>query len=232
MRKHGILCAAGLVIIVLGSCATPYSPKANYRTGRSVDVNQLASARVGEVIFSEYDYVAYEGARLVERFEDSIGLGVTKVIVPAGSRLVSSSKGDETIYCTVSKTVYDSLLGGGFAFTCFVDDNSDDHFDRYRPSSGFIMFKLDRPLPYKRFDLSIDSGGFKYELLYLGLSERTLRLSYREFTDNLARPAFQQDLTYTLADEGNTQISFRKLRIEVIAADNNQMTYKVLSGFE
>lgn len=73
-------------------------------------------------------------------------------------------------------------------------------------------------------------GGFRYELLYQGISGNVVSLLYREYIDDLARPAFQQNLTYTLTPEGPTEVSFRETRIRILSADNNRIRYEVLSG--
>ena len=45
----------------------------------------------------------------------------------------------------------------------------------------------------------------------------------------MARPAFNQDLQYDLAD-GNI-VGFKGLRIEIIKATNTNIEYKILSNF-
>lgn len=72
--------------------------------------------------------------------------------------------------------------------------------------------------------------GFKYELLYQGFSRNTLKLVYREFNNDLARPAFFQDASYDV-EKFPITVTFRTVRIEILSADNNQLVYKVLSGF-
>jgi hypothetical protein len=67
--------------------------------------------------------------------------------------------------------------------------------------------------------------------LYQGLDGNTLRIGYREYTDNLARPAFAQELTYPMASEATTQIRFKSVRMVVLSADASEITYRVLSGF-
>ena len=57
-----------------------------------------------------------------------------------------------------------------------------------------------------------------------------MSLLYREYIDDLARPAFQQDLSYTLAAEGPTEVSFRGTRFRILSADNNKIRYELLSG--
>jgi hypothetical protein len=67
--------------------------------------------------------------------------------------------------------------------------------------------------------------------LYEGIAGDVIKLTYREYTNNFVRPAFQQDLSYTLHRPGPTEITFRGVRTEVLAADNNRIRYRVVSGF-
>lgn len=69
-------------------------------------------------------------------------------------------------------------------------------------------------------------GSFKYELIYSGLMKKTITISYREFSDNLARPAFYQELKYDLAE--SNEIMFRNIRIKVLDANNMNITFQVM----
>lgn len=65
-----------------------------------------------------------------------------------------------------------------------------------------------------------------YELIYTGKTTDSLMITYREYTgDDMARPAFFQNLTYSLKQK---QIRFKNLLIEVISADNEKIVFKVL----
>jgi len=74
------------------------------------------------------------------------------------------------------------------------------------------------------------SDSIKYELLYSGYSKGVLKLTYREFVNDLARASFYQDATYDYTG-GQSEISFKGARILIIAADNNKIHYKVIQGF-
>ena len=77
--------------------------------------------------------------------------------------------------------------------------------------------EVDRSKPYEN-----------YEIIYTGRLGENVTFVYREYTpDNLAKPAFYQNLTYNLA--GAKQIRFRKLQIEVAEASNEQIKLKVVS---
>lgn len=71
---------------------------------------------------------------------------------------------------------------------------------------------------------------FKKELVYSGVSQNTISILYREFIDNLARPAFSQELKYDLAQ--GTAIGYKGARFEIIKATNTELTYKVIKPLE
>ena len=69
-------------------------------------------------------------------------------------------------------------------------------------------------------------GDFRRDLVYSGVSQGTVLISYREFNDNLARPAFTQDVRYDLKD--GAEVGFRGARFEILKATNTAITYRVL----
>lgn len=70
-------------------------------------------------------------------------------------------------------------------------------------------------------------GGFRRELIYGGVAKGVLTLSYREFVNDMARPAFTQVLTYDLA-EGD-EIAYQGARLKVLGANNTGLRYIVLA---
>jgi hypothetical protein len=102
-------------------------------------------------------------------------------------------------------------------------------------SGGIIGIVEKRNGSLNRFDnviagklLPIDlptKGSYKQELIYNGKTKDTIRLSYREYVDDMARPAFYQDLTYDLAE--SREIAFRDIRIEVLEATNSGIKFFV-----
>jgi hypothetical protein len=64
------------------------------------------------------------------------------------------------------------------------------------------------------------------ELTYAGVSGKTIEVAYREFRGGYAAPAFSQNLKYDLA--ASKTIRFQNFEIQVLKADNNSITYKIL----
>lgn len=67
-------------------------------------------------------------------------------------------------------------------------------------------------------------GAFRAQIVYSGLSGNVLQAVYREFVGDFIRPAFTQDLQYTLQD---SVLSFRSLRVRILQATNTQLDYVV-----
>jgi hypothetical protein len=138
--------------------------------------------------------------------------------------------GGKASWCTQQAAFFS--LGDNRPVCFYEQPGNPGSFDRvwiarYLESTGTFDIQ---PIRYAS-SKDIAGGGFKSELLYEGVSGGTLRLSYREYIDSLARPAFQQELTYTLSPTPPTDIAFRGVRISVDAADKNSIRYRVLSGF-
>lgn len=70
-------------------------------------------------------------------------------------------------------------------------------------------------------------NSFRRELVYTGRAGGTLSLLYREFSGDMARPAFTQALQYDIS--ADPVIGYQGARFRVISADNTGITYEVLA---
>lgn len=68
---------------------------------------------------------------------------------------------------------------------------------------------------------------FRRELLYTGRAGNQISLMYREFKDDMARPAFSQQLQYDFAP--NVVIGYQGARFKISSATNTEVTFEVLS---
>lgn len=73
-------------------------------------------------------------------------------------------------------------------------------------------------------------GDFRRELIYSGISQGTVTITYKEFKDDLARPAFSQELRYDL-NQGR-EVGFRGARFEILEATNSMIRYRVLKPLD
>lgn len=76
-------------------------------------------------------------------------------------------------------------------------------------------------------DIDLFACKTNYELIYGGINNVSISMTYREFTiDDMARPSFFQNIIY---ETGAKQIRFKDTLLDVIEVTNEKIVYKVLS---
>lgn len=95
-----------------------------------------------------------------------------------------------------------------------------------RPADLTVCGKVN----FKRSKESVlTNDSFRRTLLYSGKVGNKLKISYREFSNDMARAAFSTDVEYDLSE--SNIIGYSGARLEVISATNTEITYKVLKHF-
>lgn len=74
-----------------------------------------------------------------------------------------------------------------------------------------------------------EDNSFQQTLIYSGRIGNKINIAYREYSSNLARPAFNNDVEYDLS--ASKEIGYKGALLEVIDATNQGITYKVLRNF-
>lgn len=70
---------------------------------------------------------------------------------------------------------------------------------------------------------------FQQTLIYSGKIGQKIKIGYREFSANVARPAFSNDVDYDLSD--STTVGYKGARLEILEATNDHVTYRLISNF-
>lgn len=76
---------------------------------------------------------------------------------------------------------------------------------------------------------SVSPNDFQQTLIYSGRVGDKIKVSYREFSNNMARDAFTNEAEYDLSQ--SNIIAYKGARLEVIEADNEKIRYRVLANF-
>ncbi len=221
-----------LTALLLSGCATVQVVERSAmseQVGQRPPVGTQAEAPVGGVLFSQFRYWSKVGYRLDDDINLSFALG--RVSAQSGDFLVKATSDGKSVLCTEKRAYIDPLVGP-HAIACFPDAN-DGLLRSVSATPGMVTMSKDLPNPvrYARSEeVTPRRDSFKYELLYQGVSGKSIRLSYREYLNDLARPAFFQDVSYDLSDFPTT-VTFRAVRLEIFSAGNNGIAYRVLSGF-
>jgi hypothetical protein len=150
------------------------------------------------------------------------GQWLLPIVVPAGTEFYPNQATD-------SKVKFKACVDQGGMGYCGYDDDGDGDFDRMLGSGAFAM-KLKKAVPYSTKVLTSvsEANSFKQVVLYQGATSDTLRLSYREFKNNMARDAFTQELTIPLSKTFPQDVAVKAVKLRVHKIDGLGMTYEVL----
>lgn len=135
---------------------------------------------------------------------------------------------------TLNKQQYDLMLTADQHALAF--DSSGNVLDKIVNGIGaqpeVMIYTFAVSPPGKHLERVVEEKGIaspgsqNYQIIFTGITGDSIRLSYREYSpEDLARPAYQQDLTYPLTSK---QIRFRSLAIGVNAVDAEKINFTVL----
>lgn len=184
------------------------------------------AAPVGGSLYSEASYWSKTVNRLLEGRRTPVGMG--EVAVADGDLVFKSRVEGRIAYCT-EHPVYTAPSAGPARIACFMDADNDGKFETVTvPLAGIWLDKeIPQPVRYARTGQILPGAdSTKYELLYAGTSNGSLRLSYREYLNDKAIPGAFLDVSYDFRQEPTT-ISFRNVTIDVLSADNRRIVYRV-----
>ena len=94
---------------------------------------------------------------------------------------------------------------------------------------GTLLGEIDGNAIRKTTLISKHEPSFVQELIYNGRAGNVVKFIYREFSDNMIRPAFTQEAQYDLAS--SSIVGFKDLRLEILDASNTEIRYRLLNNF-
>ncbi|WP_379547195.1 hypothetical protein ACFCW2_13675 [Qipengyuania sp. DSG2-2] len=112
---------------------------------------------------------------------------------------------------------------------CGLDDDGDGTFDRMSADQVKSALKLKVPVPYRKVRITVDSPeNLRKIVIYTGATSDTLRLSYREFINDLARPAFTEELVIPIGATYPQDVAVKNVKLRVHAIDGLGLRYEIL----
>jgi len=225
--KISALLLATLALTILTGCV---SPQINYRpTTKEISFPPLGNvvvAEIGDELVKQGTYTEQDAIYLAS----PVKIRWAYVIEP-GNYVKKGSDGSREYFVpnyngANSGKITKSALADPWQYVSY--NNNNDHIGivtvfNINISSNASGNVTDKKLP------SLAENSFQQTLIYSGCTEDIVTLGYREFSNNNARPAFNNDVEYDL--KSSKIIGYKGARIEVIEADNQNITYKVLSNF-
>lgn len=187
----------------------------------NVPINTILFAEIGNKIIEKGNQRTYE-AIIIDHYPKKESYLGTEININVGDTLILS-KIDE------KGKVFNDKTSNTYQGVLIVNEDYDKpklftHNPTLHPLSRKIDLKVSKTIKTVFCDKC-----FRQQFIYNGKSGTTVKFTYREFINNLARPSFTQELQYDLS-EGNI-VGFKGLRVEVLKANNLDLEYKVIRTF-
>jgi hypothetical protein len=219
------------ICLISTGCAAPHKyaqvmPKIN--AGNDYTAGEIKTKSVGDVMLANFntkEMPAFEAAQDI-KIPQSLGLNLD--VIRTGSSCKIEAQYDNGLYfCHMNPPIMnDAALIRGFNMCLLVAESGEIKNISWCHTPGDSIMSD----PYSGLFLKrakhYAAGSFRSELVYNGRSRETIKLLYREYLDNMARPAFSQELLYDLSE--SKKIGFKDMLIDVIEAKNTGITFKIV----
>ena len=228
MRNTFFLMIATLILV--SGCATQKTIIAPSLT--IIDMPKLGEERtseLGETLVEKGKVYTYDGVRLENTVSAGDGFILKKFTLQPCSMKANMYDDDRIYYTTDKLEVYDALLGTHMQIGGLAISKSESKQISFHTNGIAVLTPSPEPILTKVKITDLERPNFRQELIYNGRSGDTLKFLYREYTSEILRAPFSQDVQYDLKD-GKT-IGFKGARLEIIDATNIKLKYRVLSSF-
>lgn len=233
-----------LLLVLLGGCAVMHDgsfslvkPVTNMKVYSYPTEGLENNKSTGESLVDLVHRNVSPGMRLKQEVYEEWLQGIPQtagVRIFPGRAFLSAKDSNNICYGEFKAILYDvtlSLEYPAIAYICIRAIPKETETKLYF-LTGELSNRIDFVADYQLINdmkAPIQESSFKQQFIYNGKSGQIIYFTYREFEGGLNMSTFQQDVQYDL-DESNL-ISFKELRLEVIEATNQNITYKVLNNF-
>ena len=225
------LLVAGLLSFGLVGCATtPHNYQPQVTNISNPPLNQIATAYVGESLLEQGRAIQADGIKIDSRQ----ALDKAKMALSSGTYIKIGENEKQEFYLPhkgsdSGKLEQTSLLlsFNPAALQSIVVDKNTGKISLI--SSNVKSYDGDI-VNFTKTKITIkDTNSFQQTLIYNGKVGNKINIGYREFSGDIARPAFTNSVEYDLNE--SKIIGYKGARVEVISADNQSIKYKVLQNF-
>ncbi|MFA9396303.1 MAG: hypothetical protein ACERJ1_16565 [Halodesulfovibrio sp.] len=215
------------LLLLLVGCASPqfnyYPPEFLTEVPKK---NSTTTAYVGDTLVEQKLFVKHDAIKI----NTPVKISFSSYTIPVGTYLkVGTEKSKNADAYAIKNTDGENIILGSFvdpAITILAYKN-ENKICVVRANGAYHCTDAE----FTRTIVSyLGESSFQHSLLYSGKVGEKLNISYREFSNNHARPAFTHNVEYDLNE--SKIIGYKGALIEIINATNNQVKYKVLRNFK
>ena len=190
-------------------------------------IGEIQQATAGSQIWEYYRYAGVEGVIIEAPITARWG-SAEQVDLAAGEGLfiIRSRK----LKACRDRVTYPNLPGAPSIWTnCLVDSEDDGRFDKVIYSADGFSKSVVPSVSYRRGIVEVDgteANNFRKVIAYSGVGEGVIRFSYREFRNDMARPAFSEDLTLPLTKSFPQNVAVKDAVFTLISIDGMGLKFK------
>ena len=215
----------GLLLFLTSCFSTAKTIELKNRNFDEAPLNVILNREIGDKLLMAGEEEYQEGIKLVEC--PSFKLNSTTFLYRKGDIIpLSGSKNNWNLYYN---TKY--ALTGDYQGIAIDKKNKNIIMPFfYSFARGGMVTKKVEELKIEPATYVADCKScFRQEFIFNGKSGSNLKFIYREYINDMARPAFNQELQYDLNE--SKIVGFKGVRIEIINVTNTNIEYKILSSF-
>ncbi|MHC9246034.1 hypothetical protein [Aeromonas jandaei] len=210
--------------LAIGGCAVNYDPNTSSKT-ILVDfppIGEINTAYVGDNMMSKG--LQFESEAVVLKTPvDGVFYDI-----PSGTYDMLGTNKDGYIFKTITRDNKMVLIGP------LSDPYQALGVRKNKPNELCVITTLGAYECYKAdFEIkkvtSTTEASFQQTLIYSGKIGNKINIGYRESSNDIARPAFNNDVEYDLNE--SKEIGYKGAIVEIISADNQKITYRVIKSF-
>lgn len=217
-----------LLFIFTGCMGSSVKPvMSSFEKLDTYNINQIQEKTVGEMMIMTMDARFIPALTAIKEYKIPNVFMLTYPTIQIGYQcLVMGTLESGDYVCALSDRP--TVSGGSINWQyCLIIDKDGNPLGDTACSPVYMREWTDKPKNIFRMDKAFQEGSFKQELIYNGKSKDNIKLQYREYKSDLARPAFYQDLIYDLSE--SKTIGFRGMIVEIIEATNSYIKFIVKS---
>jgi hypothetical protein len=186
---------------------------------KSPEINVLNNGEIGLTLVSKESSYKYKAIKII--IGKKVKMGFSSIKVNMGDIFVNK----------YTKKKYDLYESPHKVNTGIAINRETKEMKVYAINSGVYYGRIKNKIEFKNITAEIPNKEYlRQEFIYIGKSNNTIKFIYREFFENIARPAFTQELIYDINED--KIIGFKGLRLEILSSSNVNIKYKILSYFK
>ncbi len=215
------VCFVGAAVIVV-------SPAIAERVIKETPRNTEITVPVGGVIWDKATFDGAMGVTIHGPIRANWGSAENVDLLDGSNLIVIREKKLKACRQKTSTSLGGVTVGGWL--DCAIDKDGDGKFELISFNEVGGAKPVVPPVPYTRGTIPITGGNsqsFKQTITYLGKSGSDIRLSYREFSNNMARPAFTEDLTLPAPSEFPQTMLVKDIKLTVLGIDGSGFRYRL-----